>query len=547
MKNICIKSIFMASVITLCACEDFLDRAPGVNLDEDKVFSSYETAYRYQADIYSNLKKGFNVLGSHQPAPIACATDEAEASAGWHTSNEMNVGSYDGVDNVTDNDYTGIRKANLFLSKKDIIPFPDQETKNRLVGEVHFLRAFYFHDIIKRYGGMPILHDKILYPNDDMNFPRNSYKECVGVILSDLETAISLLPLSVENNELGRVTKGAAMALKARVLLYAASPLWDGEFTNEDKWELAAKAALDVIELKENGENVYALYNTGAGATDFEQQFFVRPPENKEVIFWYNDGPKNFSQDEIMVWAPNGEGIMGAGAVWPTQNFVDMYEMANGKLITDPESGYDPLNPYEGRDPRFYKTIIYNGSVWQGMTIETFVGGKHRLKSTDCRTGYYVRKYLPEPVKNNSSVSMYHNWQYMRLAEVYLNYAEAINEAEGPEKAYQYVDAIRKRSGMPQLPEKLSKEEMRERIKRERAIELSFEEHRWWDVRRWMDGEKYFNGPFYGMNITKNSDGSFTYDKIVFEDRIFLPKMNLYPIPISEMNKNNQYIQNPGW
>ncbi|WP_455584050.1 RagB/SusD family nutrient uptake outer membrane protein [Bacteroides sp.] len=547
MKNICIKSIFMASVITLCACEDFLDRAPGVNLDEDKVFSSYETAYRYQADIYSNLKKGFNVLGSHQPAPIACATDEAEASAGWHTSNEMNVGSYDGVDNVTDNDYTGIRKANLFLSKKDIIPFPDQGTKNRLVGEVHFLRAFYFHDIIKRYGGMPILHDKILYPNDDMNFPRNSYKECVGVILSDLETAISLLPLSVENNELGRVTKGAAMALKARVLLYAASPLWDGEFTNEDKWELAAKAALDVIELKENGENVYALYNTGAGATDFEQQFFVRPPENKEVIFWYNDGPKNFSQDEIMVWAPNGEGIMGAGAVWPTQNFVDMYEMANGKLITDPESGYDPLNPYEGRDPRFYKTIIYNGSVWQGMTIETFVGGKHRLKSTDCRTGYYVRKYLPEPVKNNSSVSMYHNWQYMRLAEVYLNYAEAINEAEGPEKAYQYVDAIRKRSGMPQLPEKLSKEEMRERIKRERAIELSFEEHRWWDVRRWMDGEKYFNGPFYGMNITKNSDGSFTYDKIVFEDRIFLPKMNLYPIPISEMNKNNQYIQNPGW
>ena len=547
MKNIYLKAFLIASTIALSGCEEFLDRAPGVNLDENKVFTNYETAYRYQADIYSNLKKGFNVLGSFQAVPIACAADEAEASDGWHSSNEMNIGSYDGIDNVLDNNYRGIRKANLFLSKKDIIPFPDQESKNNLIGEVYFLRAFYFHDIIKRYGGMPILNDKTLLPNDDLNIRRNSYKECVEAILSDLGNAISLLPLSVENKELGRITKGAAMALKSRVLLYAASPLWNNEFTNDDKWKLAADAALDVINLQENGEKVYTLYNTGAGATDYEEQFFVRPPENKEVIFWYNDSPKGFTENEIIVWAPSGEGIMGAGAIYPTQNFVDMFEMANGKQISDPTSGYDPLKPYEGRDPRFYKTIIYNGSKWQGVTVETFIGGKHRLKVTNCRTGYYVRKYLPETVKNNTSTSTYHNWQYMRLAETYLNYAEAINEAEGPDKAYSYINEIRKRSGMPLLPEQLSKGEMRERIKHERAIELSFEEHRWWDVRRWMEGEKYFNGPFYGMNITKNTDGSMTYDPIAFENRIFLSKMNLYPVPISEMNKNSQYVQNPGW
>jgi len=545
-----IYSIGIISIITFTACGDnFLERAPDLNLDEEKVFGSYENAFKFQTDIYTNLKKGFNVLGSFQPAPLACATDEAEASSGWHTSNTLNVGSYDGIDDVIGNDYTGIRKANVFLSKINIIPFPSNEVKDQLMGEVYFLRAFFFHDIIKRYGGMPILNDKLLYPSDDLKLPRNSYKECVEAILSDLNTAISLLPVKVEDKEIGRATKGAAMALKARVLLYAASPLWNKEFTNSDKWKLAADAALDVINLKDDGANVYSLYNTGAGATDYEQQFFVRPPANKEVIFWDNDSPQKFSADEITVWAPSGEGFLtGSGSVWPTQNFVDIFEMqATGKQYNESGSGYDPLNPYLGRDPRFYKTIIYNGSTWQGVNIETFVGGKQRLKITNCRTGYFVRKYLPESVKPSTSTASYHNWQYMRLAEIFLNYAEAINEAEGPDKAYSYVNQIRERSEMPDLPIGLTQTEMRERIKRERAIELSFEEHRWWDVRRWMDGEKYFNGSFYGMEITKNSDGTFNYNRTVFETRLYNSKMNLYPIPLSEMNKNSLYVQNPGW
>ncbi len=546
MKKRMIESICLALIFLTGGCDDFLDRAPGVTLDEMKVFGNYETAYKYQADIYANLSKRFCVLGSFQPAPLACASDEAEASSGWHTSNNLNIGSYNDIDNVLGRDYDGIRKANTFLLYLDMIPFPNNDTKQQLTGEVYFLRAFYFHDIIKRYGGMPILNDIILNPNDDLNYPRNSYKDCVNAVLSDLEKAIPLLHTTVEDNQTGRVTKGAALALKARVLLYAASPLWNDEFTNSDKWQLAANAALDVINLVESGAKVYGLYNTGVGVTDYEQQFFVRPPENNEVIFWYNDGAKIFGADEITVWAPPGEGFQGAGAVLPTQNFIDLFEMEDGKPYHESPL-YDPANPYLHRDPRFYKTILYNGSVWQGTTVQTFIGGKHRQKSTDCRTGYYVRKYLPESVNYNSSSSSFHNWQYIRLAEVYLNYAEAINEVEGPAKAYPYINAIRSRSGMPDLPTGLNQEQMRARIKNERAIELSFEEHRWWDIRRWMEGEKYFDGNFYGMDITKNGDGSFSYNKAIFETRIFRPKMNLYPIPTGELDKNPKYVQNPGW
>ena len=548
MKNNLLCGFCVAGIFLVAGCDNFLDRAADVNLDEEKVFSNYETAYKYQADIYSSLRKGFNVLGGFQPAPLACATDEAEASSGWHTTNNLNIGAYDDVDNVLERNYTGIRKSNMFLSRKDVIPFPDSGVKASLTGEVYFLRAFYFHEIIKRYGGMPILNDKLLYPNDNLQLPRNTYKECVNVILQDLDNAIDLLPATVGDNELGRASKGAAMALKSRVLLYAASPLWNREFTDTDKWQQAADAALALINLKEDGISVYELYNTGQGADDYEQQFFVRAPDNKEVIFWHNDSPKKFTDEEIAVWAPDGAGFEGgAGAIWVTQNFVDLFEMANGKLYDEAGSGYDAANPYADRDPRFYKTVIYNGAVWQGVTIETFVGGNHRLKSTNCRTGYYVRKYLPETVKANSSATSYHNWQYIRLAEIYLNYAEAINEAEGTTKAYPFVNAIRTRSGMPVLPDNLTQDQMREHIKRERAIELSFEEHRWWDVRRWLEGEKYFDGSFFGMNVIKNNDGTFTYEREVFEKRLFTSKMNLYPIPISEMNKNIQYEQNTGW
>jgi hypothetical protein len=551
--------IFLAVIsFSMVSCEnDFLDRAPDLNLDEEKVFTIYENAQRYHADIYSHLVDGFNRLGNFQPVPMSSASDESDSYMGYHGTQTLNFGSYDGVDNHIFNYYSGIRKANIFLSKLDVIPFPDESSKNKLTGEVYFLRAFYFFEIIKRYGGMPII-DVVLIPGDNLMLARNSFKECVDYILADCEEAIRLLPVTLPDNELGRATKGAAMALKARMLLYAASPLWDIEITDGNKWQLAADAAKAVIDLKDNeGNSAYELYNKGNSADDYERLFFTRRNNgNREVIFHKHQETVDFNNQQINVWAPKGDGFEGAGAVAPTQNFVDLFEMNNGKLIYEEGSGYNPNNPYINRDPRFYKTILYNGSVWQDVTVETFVSpdlnqslnGKHRkILAEYTSTGYYVRKYLPEEVKTKTTVRAYHDWIYFRLAEMYLNYAEALNEVQGPTaEVYSALNTVRSRSGVVDMPAGLGKEQMRERIMNERAIELSFEEHRWWDARRWKKGAEWFGGEMYEMYIVKDG-GTLTYTVKPFETRVYRDYMELYPIPISEMNKNPFFQQNPGW
>lgn len=554
------KIIFSAAVIlSLVSCEnDFLDRAPDLNLDEEKVFTVFENAQRYHADMYSHLVGGFNRLGNFQPVPMSSASDESDSYMGYHGTQTLNFGSYDGVDNQIFNCYAGIRKANIFLSKLEEIPFPDQEIRDHMVGEAYFLRAFYFFEVIKRYGGMPIL-DEVLIPGDELNLPRDSYKDCVDQVLADCEEAIGTLPVTRPDDELGRATRGAAMALKSRMLLYAASPLWDLEITNADKWQLAADAAKAVIDLKdEGGAPAYELYDNGNGVDDYERLFFTRRNNgNKEVIFHKHQPPIGFSNPQINVWAPKGDGFEGTGAVAPTQNFVDLFEMNNGMMIDAPGSGYDPDNPYINRDPRFYKIVLYNGAVWQDVTVETFVSpsldqalnGKHRKVLAEfTSTGYYVRKYLPEEVQNNTSIQAYHDWIYFRLAEMYLNYAEALNEVDGPTAAvYDAVNTVRARSGVVNLPAGLTQDQMRERIMNERAIELSFEEHRWWDARRWKKGAEWFGGEMYEMYIEKDAEGNLTYTKKPFETRVYRDYMDLYPIPISEMNKNPLFQQNPGW
>jgi hypothetical protein len=545
--------------LSIVSCEnDFLDRAPDLNLDEEKVFTVFENAQRYHADMYSHLVAGFNRLGNYQPVPMSSAADESDSYMGYHGTQTLNFGSYDGVDNQIFNSYSGIRKANIFLSKLDVIPFPDEEVRDHMVGEVYFLRAFYFFEVIKRYGGMPIL-EEVLIPGDELNLPRDSYRDCVDQVLADCEEAIGMLPVTRPDDELGRATKGAAMALKSRMLLYAASPLWNLEITNADKWELAADAAKAVIDLTdEGGAPAYELYDRGNGADDYERLFFTRRNNgNREVIFHKHEPPKGYGNAQINVWAPKGDGFEGAGAVAPTQNFVDLFEMNNGMMIDEEGSGYDPGNPYLNRDPRFYKIILYNGAVWQDVTVETFVSpdldqalnGKHRKVLAEfTSTGYYVRKYLPEEVQNNTSVQAYHDWIYFRLAEMYLNYAEALNEAEGPTVAvYDAVNTVRARSGVVDLPAGLTKDQMRARIMNERAIELSFEEHRWWDARRWKKGAEWFGGEMYEMYIEKDAEGNLTYTKKPFETRVYRDYMDLYPIPISEMNKNPLFQQNPGW
>jgi hypothetical protein len=570
MRNIKYFIIFL--MLGFVACDDFLDRAPQANLSEESVFTDFVNAQAFQADIYSGLKNGFNVLGDYQPVPLASASDEAESHEGYHGSRPFNMGIYDGTDANISHYYTAIRKANLFLKNKDLIPFPSDEIKDQMLGEVYFLRAFYFNEMLKRFGGMPILtEDDLLRPGDDLMRARNTYRESFAFIMDDLKKAIDMLPAKLNTNEYGRVSKGAAMALKARVLLYAASPLFSNasgilgmggstddwyDADGKEWWLKAAEAAKAVIDLvDEDGALAYELYETGAAnkADDYQNLFFNRREHgNREVIFAKQAAPVGFGDDEINFWMPHGD-FGGKGTVQPTQNFVDLFEMSNGKYINEAGSGYDENNPYQDRDPRFYKTIIYHGSAWQGATVDFINTAAYGAGAF--LTGYFVRKYLPEEVKKESTAKAYHNWIYFRLAEMYLNYAEAMNEVEGPtQRVRDAVNAVRARSGVIDLPIDLtsSTESMRERIQRERAIELSFEEHRWWDARRWSTGEqgelatKWFGGSMERIIVSQVGD-VVTYNKEAFYTRIFLPHNNLYQIPLSEMYKNPLMVQNPGY
>ncbi len=565
--------IMILSLLLVTSCDNFLDKAPDVNLDEEKVFTNFVNAQSFQADIYSGLTQRFNAIGSYQPVPLSSAADESESNMGYHGTKAFNMGSYDGTDANISFYYAAIRKANLFLKNSSRIPYPDDQTKTQMLGEVYFLRAFYFNEMLKRFGGMPIMTENdLLVPGDNLMRARNSYRECMAFIMDDLSKAISMLPVTLKTSEYGRATKGAAMALKARMLLYAASPLsanktglWGVGGTFDDWmdkdgkswWLKAADAAKAVIDLKDaDGNPVYELYQTGASnkADDYGNLFFKRREQgNKEIIFYKHEAPIGFTNDQINVWMPSGD-FGGAGAVQPTENFVKLFEMSNGKYIDENGSGYSAANPYINRDPRFYKVILYQGSSWQGATMDMSTTSK-QFPSGTFQTGYFVKKYVPEEVKKNSSTTAYHNWIYFRLAEMYLNYAEAMNEVEGPTQTVRdAINKVRNRSGVVNVPVDLTqdKKSMRNRIQRERAIELSFEEQRWWDARRWSGGEdgelavKWFGGPMYRVVITKSGSG-VTYSEEPYFTRVYRSNNNFYQIPKTEIYKNSLLVQNPGY
>ena len=227
---------------------------------------------------------------------------------------------------------------------------------------------------------------------------------------------------------------------------------------------------------------------------------------------------------------------------------------SDGKYINEPGSTYDASKPYLNRDPRFYKIIIYQGSVWQGITVDMSTTSTQFAAGT-FQTGYFVRKYLPEEIKKASTTTSYHNWVFFRLAEMYLNYAEAMNEVEGPtQQVRDAVNTVRTRSGVVEIPVSLTadKKSMRARIQRERGIELCFEEQRWWDARRWSTGEegelatKWFGEPMNRVVITK-SGSTVTYTEGSYFTRIYQPCNNFYQIPLVEMYKNPLFVQNPGY
>jgi len=439
--------------------------------------------------------------------------------------------------------YRSIRECNYALANIDKVEMSAAH-KNMLRAEIKFIRAFRYHDLIRNFGGVPLMGDRVAELTDNMTdaalFERKSITECINYATTQLDEAAAGLPLSNSGVWLrGRAVKGAALALKARLLLYAASPLYSA-----GTWENAAKAAKDVMLLSK--------YDI---APDY-RNMFISTADNVEIIFgrYYTVGARHVPME--IANGPNGYDAWGGNV--PLQNMVNAYEMNNGRAITDPASGYNEQAPYVNRDPRFYMTILYNGANYRERQVETFIPGGKDSKDgpsnwNTTKTGYYLKKFVDEsmPINNPWNIAGLQPWIYFRYGEVLLNYAEAQNESAGPDQTvYDAINKIRSRAGvnMPPLPAGLSKDQMRVAIRRERQVELAFEEHRFYDVRRWKIADQTENVPAYGIIVTKTGN-TFTYQqKVALDGRKFEEKHYWLPIPRAEIQASgNKLVQNKGY
>jgi hypothetical protein len=565
------------SVSFLASCRKAYEEVPlGQQIPLEIAFDEKDSAgtyaHRFLLTTYAEaLPNNHNRIGGNY---LDAASDDA-------ISSQVNISEVENIaraaftasspngDNVWSRNWASIRNCTIFSVMINRVPLaeklPDgRPAKPAYRSEARFLRAFLYFELLKRYGGIPLLGDKIYEINDNIQLPRSSFSDCVNYIVSECDDIKDSLRTKEDNNgnSYGRVTKGAAMALKARVLLYAASPLFNGGnieagnaltgYTDNDpnRWKLAADAAKEVIDLNS--------YSLTSNLTDIFITHSAPVGPNTESIFWRQTGTSN------NVETANGpvgyRSAGGNGVTSPTQDLVDVFPMMNGLPITDPASGYDPNNPYSGRDPRLKSTVFHNGMLWLNRNVETFSGGADRPGGAEqqTKTGYYMRKFMGDFESSNGGIytGTIHDFIYLRYTEVLLNYAEALNEFNGPStEVYDVLYQLRHRAGIEPgpdnsygIPGNLTKEELRGLIRNERRIELAFEEHRFFDIRRWKIAETVMNNPLKGVNIQRTSSGVESFDYVeVFTPTFRAPAMYLYPIPYDEVIKNGQMQQNPGW
>ena len=548
----------LVTLTTFSCKKDLLDIKPIDFVSDAAVFQDITLTSQFVSDIYGTMLSGFERrdFGYDQDwargfATLDMMTDDIEG----HNDLPMNrVQAGDLNSNFSMGtqlwavNYALIRKANTLIARIDGVPTTNTALKERLKAETKFLRAFAYADLVKSFGGVPLIVAE-QNVNDDLEVPRNTYDECVAFIIKECDEAAAVLSPTYSDADLGRATKGAALALKARVLLYHASAL-NNPGNIASRWDDAAKAAKEVMNMSPATYSLYSDY----------YQLFMTKTGNKEVIFAKKFGrPNRTHQSAWMLHMSFTPGWGGWGAFHATQNLVDAFEMKTTGLLPDQTgSGYDPQNPYANRDTRLDRAMLMNGSQFKGITVETFQSAdlnafpdgnaNSRTNGDRTKTGYGLRKFIDE--KNMTSDAVYqggdNDWIYMRYAEVLLNYAEAKNEFSGPDgSVYDALDEVRRRGGLPPLNRNFSQGDLRIKIRNERRVELCFEEHRVYDVRRWKTGMTFFNQPVYRMNVIKNANGTLTYSKVVLENRVYKESYNLFPIPQIEIERNRKLTPNP--
>jgi hypothetical protein len=473
--------------------------------------------------------------------------------------------------------WAGIRDANIFLANIPNAKVQSEDYRKRFTAEAKVLRAFYYLELIKQFGPLPVVDKPFDLKFNYVGLKRPTFQECVNFIVKDCNDAIAepMLPLRITSEvERGRFTQAVAYAIKSQALLYNASPLWNP--TNDKaKWQASSTASQEALTALTAGDKFKLASNYG---NYFLIQSDLNPilPTDRETIYEVNEKPNvTFS---VINSIPSKLGMFKAGST-PSQELVDAYDMQvnPGGVAGEPAvlgysdadhlqpilnssvSGYDPQNPYANRDPRFYATVWYNGSQYDNIggkiyTMQIYKGGKDQVIKTppnrvNTHTGYYLRKFIDPRLQSNQP----HNsrWKKYRLAEIYLNLAEAENEANGPTPiAYDAINKVRNRAQMPNLPSGLSQLEFQYRVRRECRVEFAIEEHRFWDVRRWKILDKT-DKLVTGMEIIKDPiSGNLTYNRFVTERRnAWASKYLIFPIPLNDASiiPDFNLNQNPGW
>ena len=597
--------LYFFGLLTLCSCSDMFEPADENNRQEDAMYE--ESKYAHGLLIY-----GYDRLPYITTTQTDVATDDAVTNLTSSNYLFMATGSWSADNNPMsqwDNCKDGIQYVNLFLSKVEKVKWaPSAASKqqmfvDRLKGEAFGLRAIFYYFLLQAHGGYA--DDGVLYgvpllttPEDgssDFNQPRATFADCVKQCFADCDSAMALLPqdyVDIDSDEeipakykaLGAIYSGynlvfgtksrnlisgkIAEAVKAQVALLAASPA----FREQSGVTSAEAATLCANVLKRIG-GLEGFDMTGNIWYKNTTKLDPKAAEMPEML-WREDRRKNAEQERDN-FPPS---LYGQGRTNPSQNLVDAFPMRSGRPISDPNSGYDPANPYFNRDPRLNDAVLLNGTKFRQTEIITGNYPNEKDEKYDninnseraTRTGYYLKKLLREDVSplSSSLIEQYHIYPRIRYTEIFLAYAEAANDAWGPKAdptgvgytAYDVIKAIRTRAGLgtdefgrPLAEGDSYLEEcagnqtlMTNLIRNERRLELCFENKRFWDLRRWM---LPLNESVRGVSIDRNDEtGVLTYKIINVEDRKYNDSYQWYgPIPKSEVLKWSKLMQNKGW
>jgi hypothetical protein len=593
MKRIAILAMILLISMNISCKKDFFDQVPDDRLTLEETFKSRDAAEKFLANIYSAIK---DESEQRFAVPWTAGSDEADFVWGFAPSNNINNGTYDAstgfVASYWQSYYQAIRSAGIFMANIDKVPDLPAQLKVQYKAEAKALRAMYYFQMMRIYGPVIII-DKTISADasfDQLQLPRNSFDECVDYVAAEMDAAAADLPLASNTGNIGRISKAIILAYKAELYLYAASPLFNGntdysamknadgkqlinQTVSVEKWKRAAAAAKAFIDQFSN----YALFRENDENGNYSAYLSCRDVMlenwNKEIIF-ARDGNNipGLQYERVPYHQGYSDEVRASGGLGATQSMVDAYFTANGRSIDDPASGYvsngytgykapgdDQIrgvwNPWANREPRFYVGITYNGSKWLNTNsgdVITYTyahgnSGKATGGNDYSTTGYMVRKNVSTGTWYEGGRSLV----ILRLAQIYLDYAEATNEAEpGNNDALKYLNMIRERAGIPQygsagLPVPAGQAAMREAIRKERRVELAFELVRFFDVRRWKTAEDTQKGPVKGLTV--DADPPNFFNVVTLENRVFQKKHYLFPIPQTDVNSDKQLVQNTGW